>query len=194
MTQVTNITASVRVASGKGAARETRRQGLVPAVVYGNKQSPLSISLDPRRLWAELNKPGFFTRLFNVQVDGKNELALVRDLQRHPVTEQPLHVDFLRVTAESKVHVSVPVHFANQDKSPGIKKGGVLNVIHHELEISVAADHIPSELVVDLTGLEVGAILHLKAVALPPDATVISHEKDMTIATISAPAGGMDAE
>ncbi|HLN24525.1 MAG TPA: 50S ribosomal protein L25/general stress protein Ctc [Patescibacteria group bacterium] len=187
MTQVTNFGAVVRVAGGKGPARETRRQGFVPGVIYGNKQAPVSISLNPRRLWAEMNTAGFVTRLFNVQVDGVNELCLCRDVQRHPVTGQPLHVDFLRVTADSKVHVKVPVHFANQDKSPGIKAGGVLNVVHHELEIIVAADHIPSQLVVDLTGLEIGTSLHLSAVPLPEGATAVSHEKGMTIATIAAP-------
>lgn len=187
MTQVTNLAVVARVAGGKGPARDTRRNGLVPAVIYGNKQAAVAIAVEPVRLWAEMNKAGFSTRLFNVQVDGKNELCLVRDVQKHPVTDKPLHVDFLRVTADSKVHVKVPVHFANQDKSTGLKRGGVLNVVQHELEITVAADHIPAELVIDLTGIDIGTSLHLDSVTLPEGASIVTHEKDMTIATIAAP-------
>ena len=187
MSDITSLSASGRDRAGKGGARATRRQGLVPAVIYGNKQSPLSIALDPRRLWVEMNRPGLHSRLFDVAVGDVVERVLCRDIQRHKVSGQPLHVDFLRVSAESKVHVKVVVHFINQDRSPGLKKGGVLNVVAHELEIIASATSIPSELVVDLSGLEIGTSIHLSAVTLPDGVSAVSHEKDATIATIAAP-------
>jgi large subunit ribosomal protein L25 len=134
-----------------------------------------------------MNKPGFRSRLFNIPVDGKTELVLCRDVQRHPVQERPVHVDFLRVGADSKVHVRVPVHFANQDKSPGLKRGGVLNVVAHEIEVIALANSIPSEVVIDLSGLEIGTSIHLSSVPLPEGVTAVTHEKDPTLATIAAP-------
>ncbi|HXP96623.1 MAG TPA: 50S ribosomal protein L25/general stress protein Ctc [Telmatospirillum sp.] len=187
MSEITTISVEARDRAGKGAARETRRQGFVPGVIYGNKQTPISIALSPRVLWAEMNKPGFLTRLFDINIGGKVERVLCRDVQCHPVNDQPLHVDFLRVSAESKVHVHVPVHFANQDKSTGLKRGGVLNVVAHELEVIAPANAIPSELVVDLTGLDIGTSIHLSAIKLPEGVSVVTHEKNQTIATIAAP-------
>jgi large subunit ribosomal protein L25 len=187
MSEVTNLNVEARDRAGKGAARETRRQGLVPGVIYGNKQTPVSIAINPRVLWAEMNKSGFLTRLFDINIGGKTERVLCRDVQCHPVSDQPLHVDFLRVSAESKVHVHVPVHFSNQDKSTGLKRGGVLNVVSHELEVIAPANAIPSQLVVDLTGLDIGASIHLSAIKLPEGVTVVTHEKNQTIATIAAP-------
>ncbi len=187
MSEVTTISVVARDRAGKGEARETRRQGLVPGVIYGNKQPPLTIAVLPRLLWAEMNKAGFATRLFDLGIDGKTERVLCRDVQRHPVSGLPVHVDFLRVGAESKVHVRVPVHFTNHDKSPGIKRGGVLNVVTHELEVIASANAIPSEIVIDLTGLDIGTSIHLSAVVLPPGATAVVHEKNPTLATIAAP-------
>jgi large subunit ribosomal protein L25 len=187
MSEITTLNVEARDRAGKGAARETRRQGFVPGVIYGNKQSPVSIALNPRMLWAEMNKPGFRTRLFDISVGGTVERVLCRDVQRHPVNDMPLHVDFLRVSAESKVHIRVPVHFINQDKSTGLKRGGVLNVVSHELEIIAPANAIPSALTIDLTGLDIGTSVHLSAVTLPDGVTVVTHEKNQTIATIAAP-------
>ena len=187
MSEVTTIDVAARDRAGKGAARATRRQGLVPGVIYGNKQPPVGIAVDPRRLWAEMNRAGFHTRLFDLTVNGTTERVLCRDVQRHPVQDMPLHVDFLRVSAQSKVHVHVPVHFINQDKSPGLKRGGVLNVVLHEIEVIAKADAIPHAFTIDLAGLEIGASLHLSQVILPPDVSVVTHEKNPTIATIAAP-------
>ena len=187
MSEVTSIDVAARDRAGKGAARATRRQGLVPGVIYGNKQTPVGIAVDPRRLWAEMNRPGFFTRLFDLSVNGTVERVLCRDVQRHPVNEQPVHVDFLRVGAESKVHVHVPVHFINQDKSPGLKRGGVLNVVLHELEVIARADAIPHALTIDLTGLDIGTSVHLSQLTMPPGVTAVVHEKNPTVATIAAP-------
>jgi large subunit ribosomal protein L25 len=188
MSDISTLSASARDRAGKGAARATRRLGLVPGVIYGNKQAPVTVAVDPRVLWAEMNKPGFLTRLFDISLDGKKiERVLCRDVQCHPVSDRPIHVDFLRVSAESKVHVRVPVHFANQEKSPGLKRGGVLNVVVHELEVLAAADAIPHEVVVDLTGLDIGDSIHLSKIALPAGVSAVLHEKDPTLASIAAP-------
>lgn len=188
MSDISTLSVSARDRAGKGAARATRRQGLVPGVIYGNKQAPITVAVDPRVLWAEMNKPGFLTRLFDISLDGnKIERVLCRDVQCHPVSDRPVHVDFLRVSAESKVHVRVPVHFANQEKSPGLKRGGVLNVVVHELEVLAAADAIPHEVVVDLTGLDIGDSIHLSKIALPAGVSAVVHEKDPTLASIAAP-------
>ncbi|MTJ79927.1 MAG: 50S ribosomal protein L25/general stress protein Ctc [Telmatospirillum sp.] len=187
MSEISKFSAEARERAGKGAARDTRRQGKVPGVIYGNKTAPVSIALDPRVLWAEMNKPGFRTRLFDITVGDKTERVLCRDVQRHPVSDAAVHVDFLRVSAESKIHIRIPVHFVNQEQSAGIKRGGVLNVVHHELEVIAPATHIPEAVVVDLSGLDIGSSVHLSSLALPADVAAVSHEKDMTIATISAP-------
>jgi large subunit ribosomal protein L25 len=187
MSEVSSFDAVARPQAGKGEARATRRSGLVPAVIYGNKQSSVNIALDPRIIIAEMNKPGFYSRLFDIKVEGKVERCLCRDIQRHPVTDAALHVDFLRISADSKVHVHVPVHFANQDKSPGLKRGGVLNIVSHEVEIVAPGNAIPDEVVVDLSGLEIGASVHIDSLKLPAGVTVVTHHKDVTLATIAAP-------
>ena len=187
MSEVSSFDAVARPQAGKGEARATRRSGLVPAVIYGNKQSSVNIALDPRIIIAEMNKPGFYSRLFDIKVEGKVERCLCRDIQRHPVTDAALHVDFLRIAADSKVHVHVPVHFANQDKSPGLKRGGVLNIVSHEVEIVAPGNAIPDEVVVDLSGLEIGASVHIDSLKLPAGVTVVTHHKDITLATIAAP-------
>ena len=139
MSEAIAIAAELRDGSGKGAARATRRAGKVPGVIYGDKKAAICIQMDPRVVWAQISKTGFFTQLFNVDLgkDGKH-LCLARDVQMHPVTDQPIHVDFMRVSADHAIHVKVPVHFANELKSPGIKKGGVLNVELHEIETGSA--------------------------------------------------------
>jgi large subunit ribosomal protein L25 len=187
MSEVVSLSAETRDRAGKGGARATRRDGLVPAVIYGNKKAPISIAINPRVLWVQMNTPGLRSRLFDITVDGAVERVLCRDIQKHKVSGQPLHVDFLRVSGDAKVHVKVAVHFINQDKSPGLKKGGVLNIVAHELEITAPGDSIPSELVIDLSGLEIGTSIHLSDLPLPKGVAVVTHEKDATIATIAAP-------
>ncbi len=194
MSEVTSLSAEARDRAGKGGARATRRDGLVPGVIYGAKQSPVSIAVSPRDLWVQMNTPGLYSRLFDVTVGGKTERVLCRDIQKHKVSGQPLNVDFLRVSGDAKVHVKVSVHFVNQDKSPGLKKGGVLNIVAHELEIVAPGDAIPEEIVVDLAGLEIGASIHLSNLTLPKGAAVVTHEKDATIATIAAPTVSLATE
>uniref|UniRef100_UPI003D747CD6 50S ribosomal protein L25/general stress protein Ctc n=1 Tax=Azospirillum sp. TaxID=34012 RepID=UPI003D747CD6 len=141
MTQVIALAAEARERAGKGTARQTRRDGRIPAVIYGNKQAPLTISLDLRGFTRILHQPGFFTHLFDVTVDGATHRVLPRDVQFHPVSDVPLHVDFLRVSGDTRITVMVPVEFANQDKSAGLKKGGVLNIVRHEIEVTAVADN-----------------------------------------------------
>ena len=194
MSEVVSWSAEARDRAGKGGARATRRDGLVPAVIYGNKQAPVSIAVDPKVLWAQMNTPGLHSRLFDISVNGSVERVLCRDIQKHKVSGQPLHVDFLRVSGDSKVHVKITVHFSNQDKCPGLKRGGVLNIVAHELEIIAPASDIPSELVVDLDGLDIGASIHVNDLKLPKGVTVVTHEKDATIATIAAPTVSLAAD
>lgn len=188
MSSVTTLTATVRDRVGKGAARATRRSGLVPGVIYGAKQAPVAFSIDPRPVWVELRKPGFHTRLFDIDlgVGGKHRVV-ARDVQFHPVTDQPIHLDFLRVSADSLLHVKVPVHCVNHDKSPGIKKGGVLNIEHHEIEVTCTPDHIPADYTIDLSGFEVGASVHLKDIALGAGVVPYHLSLDATIVTIAPP-------
>ena len=140
MSEIVILEAELRDRAGKGAARATRRAGRVPAVIYGDKKEPIAISLDPKVLGRELNRGGFFGRLVDVKVDGATHRTLPRDVQFHPVTDVALHVDFVRVNASTRIHVRVPVVIDNQDKAPGVKRGGVVNIVSHDVELICAAD------------------------------------------------------
>jgi large subunit ribosomal protein L25 len=187
MSDASTIGAAARDRVGKGAARATRRQGLVPGVIYGDKKSATPIAFEPRALWSEMNRAGFRTRLYDVQVGSATERCLFRDVQTDPVTDRPLHVDLMRVTATSRIHVRVPVHFTGQEKSPGIKRGGVLNVVNHEIEVVCLAGAIPEFLSVDVGHLDIGYSVHLDEVTLPAGAVPAQHFKNVTVATIAAP-------
>jgi large subunit ribosomal protein L25 len=160
---------------------------MVPGIIYGSKKDPEMIAMDPKTLLAECMQPGFFSRLYSVSIDGKEQEVLAKDIQFHPVTDRPLHVDFMRVSKGAKVHVFVPITFINEDKAPGIKRGGVLNVVHHNLELICPAHSIPEKLVVDLTGQDINQTIHLESLALPADVVAAHPERDNTIATIVAP-------
>ena len=187
MAEAITIAAQPRERAGKGAARATRRAGKVPAVIYGNNIDPEMISLDPLELNRELHRTGFFSRIFEVNIDGKKERVLARDVQFHPVTDRPLHVDFLRFGANTRLHVEVQVHFENEDKSPGLKKGGVLNIVRHTVELICKADSIPEQLIANLDGLDIGDGIHISHITLPPGVTPAITDRDFTIATIAAP-------
>jgi large subunit ribosomal protein L25 len=187
MSDVVNLSAEIRERVGKGAARATRRAGRVPAVIYGAKFDPLSISLEPGDVIKHLHRPGFFGTVFEIEVDGKAHRVLARDVQLHPVTEKPMHVDFLRFSRDTKVEVGVPVKFINDEESPGLKRGGVLNVVRHEIDLVSAPDSIPNEIVIDLTGLEINDGIHISQVTLPEGVTPTITDRDFTIATIAAP-------
>ena len=187
MSEALTLPAETRERAGKGASRALRREGRVPAVVYGGNEEPLSVHVEEKELRRQLGTGHFFNSVVEVEVGGKKVRTLPKDVAFHPVTDRPLHVDFLRVAKNAKVHVKVPVVFTNEDASPGLKKGGVLNIVHHELDLIVEADKIPDDIVIDVTGLDVGDSIHIGAIKLPQGAVDGSHEADLTIATIVAP-------
>jgi large subunit ribosomal protein L25 len=193
MSDASSITAAARDRVGKGAARAARRQGQVPGVIYGDKKPATPISFEPRLLWAEMNRPGFRTRLYDVQVGNAAERCLFRDVQTDPVTDRPIHVDLMRVSATSRIHVRVPVHFSGQEKSPGIKRGGVLNVVNHEIEVVCLASAIPEFLMVEVGHLDIGHSIHLNEVTLPEGVTAATHFKGVTVATVAAPTVQVEA-
>jgi large subunit ribosomal protein L25 len=180
------IKAEARDRAGKGAARALRRENKIPAVIYGAKQAPVGISLDAKQTTHLLHAGGFLTTIFEIEVGGKKERAIPRDYQVDPVKDTLIHVDFLRVSKDSVVHVQVPVHFVNEDKSPGLKTGGVLNIVEHTIDLTVPAEKIPDFIEVDLSGLTVGDSVHISAVKLPEGTKPTSRE-DFTVATIAAP-------
>ena len=187
MSDTLTLSAQTRERAGKGASRAMRREGRVPAVVYGNKQEALAIHLEEKALIKALSNGHFMNTV--VMIDGVGEAVrtLPKDVQFHPVTDRPLHVDFLRIGEHSKVHVAVPVVFTEEEASPGIKRGGVLNVVRHELELVCDAAEIPEQIEISLSGLDVGDSIHISAVKLPQGAEAAIEERDFTIATIVAP-------
>jgi large subunit ribosomal protein L25 len=187
MAELTSLAAEPREGAGKGAARSLRRAGRVPAVIYGDKAPQEMISLETRQLRRVLQSARFFSTLCNVQVNGKAVRVLPREVQLHPVTDEPLHVDFVRVGRGATITVTVPVVFAHEDVSLGLKRGGVLNIVRRELELLCPADAIPGEIVVDLKDADIGDSLHISQVALPEGVRPAIADRDFTIATISAP-------
>ncbi|MFA6280510.1 MAG: 50S ribosomal protein L25/general stress protein Ctc [Bdellovibrionales bacterium] len=187
MTQVVVLAAVARESVGKGTARAVRRNNMIPAVIYGDKQPPLMISMETKLMLNYVNKAKFFTHLFDIELNGKKHHVLPRDVQFDPVTDRPLHVDFLRVSANTKVRVQVPVHFTNMDKSPGIKRGGTLNIVHHEIEVLCPPSKIPEAFEINLEGYAIGAAVHLSAIKLSEGVTYTSKETDYTIAAIAVP-------
>jgi large subunit ribosomal protein L25 len=187
MSDVVSLAAELRRRAGKGGAREYRRAGRIPAVIYGNKQEPVLIALDGVELLKHLRRPGFMAHVFEIIVDGARERVLPREVQHDPVSGKPLHVDFMRFSAETRIHVEVQVKFENEDKAPGLKKGGVLNVVHHTLDLVCSPDAIPESVIVDLTGLELGDVIHADAIKLPEGVELGEDDPQATIASIAAP-------
>jgi large subunit ribosomal protein L25 len=194
MSKIINLKATARGGAGKGAARAVRREGRVPGVVYGDKKEPQNISFAYNELQPHVNTGRFMSTLVDLEVDGAVVRAIPRDIQFEPVRDFISHVDFLRLGKNARIHVEVPVHFKNHADSPGIKKGGVLNIVRHEIDLYCPADFIPDEILIDLTGLEIGQSVHIGAVKLPENVTPAVREKDFTIATIAAPAGLKEEE
>ena len=187
MSDIVELPAQSRERAGKGPARATRRAGNVPGVIYGAKKDPNLISVEERLLNKLLHQGGFFSTLFDVKVNGKAERVLARDVQFDPVSDKPVHIDFLRVSATTSVDVAVPVHFLNEEECPGITAGGLLNVVRYEVELTCRADAIPQHIEVDLTGLEIGDGVHISQVKLPEGVHPTITDRDFTIATIAAP-------
>lgn len=189
MSEQLTLSAETRDRAGKGASRAMRRQGRVPAVIYGDKQEPLSIHIEEKALVKLLNTGFFMNSVVMVDVGGKANRTLPKDVQFHPVTDRPLHVDFLRISEHAKVTVGVPVKFVNEEASKGLKRGGVLNIVRHELELVCDAASIPDEIEIDLAGLDIGDSIHISNVTLPGSAKSVIEDRDFTIATVVAPSG-----
>lgn len=187
MADVAELQAEIREPSTKGATRAMRRQGWVPGIVYGGGEAALAISVEAAVLAIERGRGGFFSRLYNLAVDGKSYRVLARELQVHPVTEAPLHVDFLRLAADSTVNVDVPVVFLNEEESPGVKRGGVLNIVRRTVELVCRADAIPTMIEVDIGELDIGDSVKISAVVLPEGVHPVITDRDFTIATVAAP-------
>ncbi|VBB69330.1 LSU ribosomal protein L25p [invertebrate metagenome] len=186
-TAVTTFAVAIRTGTGKGKARVVRRTGLIPAILYGDKHSPTPITIDPQLINAEMNKPGFFTRTFDLVLEGTRIRTICRDLQRHPVSHALLHADFQRIGADSLIHVAVPLHVINEAASPGVKRGGMVNLVEHTIEIVARPTTIPTALEIDVTSMKIGDSLHLSQVKLPEGVRLLHPDPDLTIATIVAP-------
>jgi large subunit ribosomal protein L25 len=193
MSEQLTLPAEARDRAGKGASRALRRDGRVPAVIYGEKKEPLSIHVEEKLLSKILSSGHFMNSVVMVDVAGKPHRTLPKAVDFHPVTSRPIHVDFLRIGEHTKVTVAVPVRFDNEEASPGLKRGGVLNVVKHELELICDSANIPSEIHVSLEGLEIGDAIHISQVALPEGSTPTIDDRDFTVATIVAPSA-MKAE
>lgn len=181
------LKATARERVGKGAARELRRQGLMPAVVYGDNKPPVPVVLDYNAAAKRVFSGGFLSHVITIDVDGEPSRVIPRDYQLEPVRDRVMHVDFLRVSKTSRLTVEVPVHFENEGDSPGLKRGGVLNVVRHNVEVTAPAEEIPEAFTFDLSGLDIGDSVHISAVSLPEGVTLTISDRDFTIATIAAP-------
>ncbi|MDD2867525.1 50S ribosomal protein L25/general stress protein Ctc [Neomegalonema sp.] len=187
MSDVVVMVAEARPGVGKGAARQTRREGYVPAVIYGSKKEPVTIRLQGNQLLKTLHKGGFFTTIFEIQVGGDSHHAIPKAIQKDKLNGLPTHVDFLRIERGALIEIEVPVHFVNHEASPGLKAGGSLNVARHVVELRVPNNAIPDSLTVDLTGLEIGDTVHISKVTLPKGAAPVI-DRDFTVASIAPPA------
>jgi large subunit ribosomal protein L25 len=194
MSEALNLPAEARERAGKGASRAIRRDGRTPAVIYGGKEEPTLIHVEQKELVRQLNTGHFMNSIVNIEIGGKIIRTLPKDVAFHPVTDRPLHVDFLRMTGDSMVEVMVPVVFTNEDASPGLKKGGVLNIVRHELELLCPNAGIPDEIEIDVTGKEIGDSIHISEVALPAGVKSVITDRDFTIATLVAPSGLRSSE
>ncbi len=191
MSKAYELKAEARDRAGKGSSRAIRRSGRVPAVIYGDRQAPVSISLDYKDLFYKIHGGGFLHTVATLDVSGEKIRVLPKDYQLHPVNDKPMHVDFLRVSANSRVVVSIPVHFINQETSPGIKRGGILNIVRHEIEFTCPVDSIPDFITVDLAGVDIGHSVHISAVKLP-EGLKPTIDRDFTVATIVSPGGAIE--
>jgi large subunit ribosomal protein L25 len=192
MAEIKTLAATVRSGTGKGAARSVRREGNIPGVIYGGGEAPTPITLNYRELNKLIYAGHFLTTIFEIDIDGKKERAIPRDYQLDVVRDTPLHVDFLRLKAGSRIKVAVPVHFANQEVAPGIKRGGSLNIVLHAVDMLVPADNIPDAITIDLAGLNFNDAVHIKSIELPANCTPVDRS-NFTIVTVAPPPGGAAA-
>ena len=194
MSENTLISADLRNRVGKGSARAARRAGKIPAVIYGDKKQPISIEIEARMMRKIINEPGIFSRLLDINVDNGKHTVLMRDIHFHPVTDDPMHFDFLRISQSSTVSVSVGVEFINEAICPALKIGGVLNIVRYEVELNCLPTSIPEKIIVDLSEAKIGDSIHISAVELPEGVTPTITDRDFTIATLQSPGGGVKNE
>ena len=187
MSDQLTLSAETRNGAGKGASRELRRQSRVPAVIYGNKQEPELIHVEEKALIKLLMTGHFSNSVVEIELGGKKQITIPKDVAFHPVSDRPLHVDFLRIVKGAKVDVEVPVMFVNEGASPGLKRGGVLNIVRHELELICENDKIPDDIQIDVSGFDIGDSIHISNVKLPTGSESKITDRDFTIATIVAP-------
>ena len=194
MSQAMKLAAAVRERAGKGASRAVRLTGRVPAVIYGDKQTPVTIHVPEKELTKLLHTGHFMNSVVELDLDGTTHRTLPRDVQFNVVSDRPIHVDFLRLAAGGTIAVNVPVHFSDEDKSPGIKRGGTLNIVRHEVELDCPSDAIPDQLEISLAGLDIGDSIHISAIKLPDGVTPTITDRDFTIATLVAPSALRSAD
>jgi large subunit ribosomal protein L25 len=194
MAETAVLDAVARPGTGKGAARQARREGYVPGVVYGGGEEPVSINIKSNALIKELKAGKFLARLLNLRVDGTDTRVICRGVQRDVVKDLPIHVDFLRLSERSRINLYIPVEFLNRDKSKGLKRGGVLTIVRPEVELMVTAAEIPEKVTVDLSGTDINDTIHISDVALPAGARPTITDRDFVIANIQAPSGLKSAE
>ena len=187
MAEKVTFEAQQKEGTGTGVSREYRRNGQLPAVVYGGNAAVDHIVLEEKHFVQELHKEGFFAKLFDISLGGKSQMVLAKDVQFHPVTDRPLHADFVRVDENSRIVVSIPVHFEGKEKSPGLKRGGVLNVVRSEVGLYCSPANIPTHIVADLSSLNVGETIHFSDLTLPEGVEQEPNSRDYTIANILAP-------
>ena len=187
MSDQLTLSAETRDRAGKGASRELRRQNRVPAVIYGNNQEPELIHVEEKALVKLLMTGHFSNSVVELDLGGKKQITIPKDVAFHPVSDRPIHVDFLRIVKGAKVDVQVPVLFVNEDASPGLKRGGVLNIVRHELELICDNDKIPDDIQIDVSGFDIGDSIHISHVKLPQGSDSKITDRDFTIATIVAP-------
>lgn len=188
------IEAMARTGTGKGAARSARREGLVPGVIYGGGEDPQTVNIKHNVLLKALKAGKFMSTLINLKVDGQDNRVICRAVQKDVVKDLPTHADFLRLSARSRINLYIPVDFINEDECPGLKKGGVLTVVRNEVELKVTAGDIPEQLVVDLTGLDVGDTINISNIDLPKGTRPMITDRDFVIANISAPSSLKSAD
>lgn len=194
MADIISLAAEPRERAGKGAARATRRAGRIPAVIYGNKETPSLVSIHPIDLMHQIRGGGFFSKVYEIEADGKKHRVLPRDIQLHPVTDQPMHVDFMRFSKTTRLVVEVPVIFVGEEECPGLRQGGVLNIVRHAIEMRASPDSIPESVEIDLSGYNVGDSVHISRATLPGDVELTIMDRDFTVATIAAPSVNIEID
>jgi len=182
-----NLETSKREKTGKSSCRNLRNDGKIPAVIYGDKKEPNYIFLEYLDIMKEISKTGFFSTIFNLNLNKKKIKVLPKEVQTDPLNDKPIHIDFLRVTAESKINISIPIIFINENESPGLISGGVLNTVRRKIDLICKINNIPEKLEANLKDLEVGSVVHMSDIKLPEDVSSVIADRDFTIATIAAP-------